>query len=416
MPSDPSDSPPEHAPLWGFEIDADHHVVVDGRRLCDVAADAGQTPLYIYAKGLIEQRIGALRSHLPDALKLHYALKANPHRDLVRQIAGQLDGLDVASKGELDVALAAGADPSTISFAGPGKTDPELTAAVEAGILINLESLGEARRLAKICAKLGKRASVAVRVNPAFELRQSGMHMGGGAKPFGIDQEQVPAAVEEIKDLDLDLKGFHVFAGSQILDEDALLDALGRTADAVIALCDATATPVTHVNLGGGFGIPYFPGEKHLDLKRIGAGLDDILARAVRALPEAGFAVELGRYIVGEAGVYIARVIDRKVSRGKVFLVTDGGLHHHLALSGNFGQVIRRNYPLVIDGKAGLTPDESADVVGCLCTPLDRLGDSVALPRAEIGDLVVVFQSGAYGATASPVGFLSHPPPLEIVV
>lgn len=412
----PSNALPKHAPLEGFEVDAGNHIVVDGHRLADLVRDAGRTPLYVYSKALVEKRIGDLRSHLPRELKLHYALKANPHPELVRLIAGQLDGLDVASKGEMDVALGAGADPGAISFAGPGKTDRELTAAVDAGILINLESSGEARRLAAICSQAGKRARVAVRVNPAFELRQSGMHMGGGAKPFGIDQEQVPDAVREIIDLDLDFKGFHVFAGSQILDEGVLLDALGRTVDAVVELSSAVPNSITHVNLGGGFGIPYFPGEKRLDLARIGAGFGEILTRATQALPEAGFAIELGRYIVGEAGAYITRVIDRKISRGKVFLVTDGGLHHHLALSGNFGQVIRRNYPLMIEGKAALAAEESVDIVGCLCTPLDRLGDGVALPRVDIGDLVVVFQSGAYGASASPVGFLSHLPPLEVVV
>lgn len=412
----PSNAPPEHAPLEGFEIDADNHIVVDGHRLADLAAEAGRTPLYVYSRALIANRIADLRRHLPEALKLHYALKANPHAELVHSIAGQVDGLDVASMGEMDVALAAGVEPGAISFAGPGKTDRELTAALEAGILINLESLGEARRLAAICSRTAKRAAVAVRVNPAFELKQSGMHMGGGAKPFGIDQEQVHDAIQEIIDLDLDFKGFHVFAGSQVLDEAVLLDALGQTVDAVIELSSAARSPITHVNLGGGFGIPYFPGERRLDLERVGAGFGEILARAARALPDAEFSIELGRYIVGEAGAYITRVIDRKTSRGKVFLVTDGGLHHHLALSGNFGQVIRRNYPLMVEGKAGLSADESVDIVGCLCTPLDRLGDGVALPRTEVGDLVVVFQSGAYGASASPVGFLSHLPPLETVV
>lgn len=409
-----SGAAPAHAPLWGFAIE-NNQVVIDGRAISDIAAEAGKTPFYIYSKHLIADRISALRANLPNALKLHYAIKANPLPEIVAFIAGQVDGLDVASLGEMNVAAAA-ASAEAISFAGPGKSDDELEAAARYGVLINLESVGEARRLAAIAERLGDAPAVAIRVNPAFELKQSGMHMGGGAKPFGIDEEQVAAAITEILSMGLDLRGFHVFAGSQILNEDVLFEAMDRTVDTVQRVAEGMSTPIRHVNLGGGFGIPYFPGETRLDLPRVGAGLEPILDRAKTALPEAAFAVELGRFIVGETGAYVTKVLDRKTSRGETFLVTDGGLHHHLALSGNFGQVIRRNYPLAIADKAGLDAVEAVDIVGRLCTPLDRLGDAVSLPRAEVGDLVVIFQSGAYGATASPINFLGHPPPAEIVV
>lgn len=407
-------SAPTHAPLWGFGIE-NGQIAVDGRTISDIAAEAGATPFFVYSKRLIADRIAELRTHLPEALKLHYAIKANPLPEIVEFVAGLVDGLDVASLGEMEIASGA-ARPEAISFAGPGKSDLELEASIRRGVLLNLESIGEARRVAALAEGLGIRPRVAVRVNPAFELRQSGMHMGGGAKPFGIDEEQVVDAVREITSLSLDFQGFHVFAGSQILDESVLLETMDQTVDTVLRLAEGASVPIRHVNLGGGFGIPYFPGETRLDLSRIGPGMKSVLERATAALPDATFAVELGRFIVGEAGAYVARVLDRKTSRGKTFLITDGGLHHHLALSGNFGQVIRRNYPVAIADKAAAEPTETVDIVGCLCTPLDRLGDAVSLAKADIGDLVVVFQSGAYGASASPINFLGHPPPGEIVV
>ncbi len=170
------------------------------------------------------------------------------------------------------------------------------------------------------------------------------------------------------------------------------------------------------LNIGGGFGIPYFPSDVPLDLAPISHNLAALLERAKRALPNAEIVIELGRYLVGEAGIYVCRVIDRKVSRGQVFLVTDGGLHHHLAASGNFGQVLRKNYPVLIGNRVRGSAREIASVVGPLCTPLDLLADRMDLAKAEEGDLVVVLQSGAYGFTASPLGFLSHPAPREILV
>jgi diaminopimelate decarboxylase len=393
----------------------DGHLLVGGRRLADIAADIG-TPFYAYDAALMERRVALLRRTMPEGLHLHYAIKANPLPHVVAHMARMVDGLDVASGGEVETALASQTPPERISFAGPGKTDEELAAAARAGVTVNLESASEAQRLARIGQGMGRRPRVAVRVNPAFELRQSGMRMGGGAKPFGVDEEIVPALLAELATLPLEFLGFHIFAGSQMLDEGVLADCLAQTVDLAVRLSADAPVPVRYVNLGGGFGIPYFPGERPLDPARIGDGLAAPLARARAACPEAVFAVELGRYLVGEAGVYVARVVDRKVSRGKTFLVTDGGLHHHLALSGNFGQIIRKNYPLAVDGRIGAPPGEPVDVVGCLCTPLDRLGDNVALPEADAGDLIVVFQSGAYGASASPSAFLGHPPPGEILV
>jgi diaminopimelate decarboxylase len=327
-----------------------------------------------------------------------------------------VDGLDVASAGEMAVALDAGADPRHLSFAGPGKREVELRQAVAAGVLLNLESPREVALLADASSALGVPARVAVRVNPDFELRGAGMRMGGGAKPFGVDTEQVPALLRAIGAAGLQFEGFHLYPGSQNLKGELIAQGLQQSYELLQRLAADAPAPVQQVNLGGGWGIPYFPGEQPLDLVPVADALADIQARMGQAMPQARAVLELGRYLVGEAGVYVARVLDRKLSRGQVFLVTDGGLHHHLAASGNFGQVIRRNYPVAIGNRMGATDTETASVVGPLCTPLDVLGERMELARAEPGDLVVVFQSGAYGPSASPQAFLGHPPCAEVLV
>ena len=389
---------------------------VGGVPLSLLAARVGRTPFYAYDRALLTQRVQQLRAALPESISLHYAIKANPMPAVVGHMARLVDGLDVASGAELLVALDAGMNPREISFAGPGKSEQELAQAVAAGILVNLESMREVSLLAEISARLGRTARVAVRVNPDFELKSSGMKMGGGPKQFGIDAEQVPQALAEIGRRGLGFEGFHIFSGSQNLRAEAICEAQTKALALAVRLAVDAPAPVTTLNLGGGFGIPYFPGEQALDLAPIGAHLRGIVAAAKQQLGAAELVVELGRFLVGEAGIYVARVVDKKVSRGEVFLVTDGGLHHHLSASGNFGQVIRKNYPVEIGTRAGSQHREIASVVGPLCTPLDLLADRMDLAAAEPGDLVAVFQSGAYGLTASPHQFLSHPAPLEVLV
>lgn len=406
---------PRHIPLRGWSV-VDDCLVVGGMPITRLAARVGRTPFYAYDRGLVTERVALLRGHLPSGIKVHYAMKANPMPALVEHLARRVDGLDVASGGELRVALDAGANPHDISFAGPGKSESELAQAVSAGILLNVESLREIELLAELSRRMSTPARVAVRVNPDFELKLSGMRMGGGPKQFGIDAEAVPQALEMIGRLGLAFEGFHIFSGSQNLKAQAICESQQKTVELAIRLSEGAPRPVRVLNIGGGFGIPYFPGDEPLDLVPIGVNLRDVAARAKAALPDAQLVLELGRYLVGEAGIYVCRVIDRKISRGQVFLVTDGGLHHHLAASGNFGQVIRKNYPVAIGNKVQGSRRETVSVVGPLCTPLDLLGDRMELAEAHPGDLVVVFQSGAYGATASPQGFLSHPPALEVLV
>ena len=389
---------------------------VGGLPLSLLAERVGQTPFYAYDRSQIAARIGAVRQALPQGVRLHYALKANPMPALVSFVRPLVDGMDVASAGELKLALDAGADVQSIGFAGPGKRDAELRQAVASGVLLHVESARELRVLADVAQALGRPARVALRINPDWELRGAGMHMGGGPKPFGIDAEQVPGLLRSMVHEGVVFEGFHLYPGSQNLRSGVIAEGLRRSLDLVLRLAQDAPLPVRHVNLGGGWGIPYFPGEKALDLAPVAEAVTQVQADLARALPEARLVLELGRYLVGEAGIYVARVVDRKVSRGQVFLVTDGGMHQHLAASGNFGQVVRRNYPVVIGNRLQSTEREVASVVGPLCTPLDLLADRIELAVAQPGDLVVIFQSGAYGMTASPQAFLGHPSCPEVLV
>jgi diaminopimelate decarboxylase len=398
-----------------FPVD-NGELLVGSIPLTRLAARVGQTPFYAYDRQLLNQRVAALRAALPNTVKIHYAMKANPMPALVAHMASLVDGIDVASGGELKVALDAGANPREVSFAGPGKSETDLRRAVAAGILINIESFREVSELARIAAETGYPARVAVRVNPDFELKSSGMKMGGGPKQFGVDAERVPELLQEIGRAGLAFEGLHLFAGSQNLKPEAIVEAQQKSYELARTLAAHAPSPVKTLNLGGGFGIPYFPGEQPLDLAPIAANLTALAERAKSDFPKAELVIELGRYLVGEAGLYVARIIDKKVSRGHVYLVTDGGLHHHLSASGNFGQVIRKNYPAAIGNRMASTETETATVVGPLCTPLDLLADRMELAKAEVGDLVVVYQSGAYGFTASPQGFLSHPACVEVLV
>jgi diaminopimelate decarboxylase len=390
---------------------------VGGIPLARLAERVGGTPFFAYERAALTARVAKLRTVLPVGLDLGYAVKANPMPAVVQHLSGLVDSLDVASAGEMRVALDTATPPDRVSFAGPGKTSTELTQATAAGVLIQLESETEARRVMAIGDRLGVRPRVAVRVNPDFPVKGAGMRLGGGVQQFGVDSERVPALLRELAQADVDFLGFHIFAASQILDAVFLCEIQRKTVDLALRLARRAPMPVRYVNIGGGFGIPYFEHHQSLDLTPIADNLASLLDGAIRpAIPDARIVLELGRYIVGEAGVYVARVIDKKVSRGRTFLIVDGGLHHQLAASGNFGQVIRRNYPIAIAGRNGDEPVEIVSVVGCLCTPLDLLADRVALPAAEIGDLLVIFQAGAYGLTSSPTAFLSHPPPVEVMV
>ncbi len=394
----------------------DGELAIAGCKATALVAQAGGTPLFVYSRDMLSLRVAELRAAMPERLALHYAVKANPFAPVLEHMAGLVDGFDIASGGELAIVQAAGIDPARVSFAGPGKRDAELEAAIVAGATLNLESEGEAARALGIANRLGITPKLALRVNPEFDLKGSGMKMGGGAKPFGIDEARVPALARRLISEGADWRGFHIFAGSQALSADAIIETQGQTLALAARLAEESGAALPKCNLGGGIGIPYFPGDVPVDIGKVGAALAGRFADLPDVLKDTAFVMELGRYLVGEAGVYLAQIVDRKESHGEVYLVTDGGLHHQLAASGNFGTVVRRNYPSAIATRYGAAVEEEANIVGCLCTPLDRLADKGGFPRADAGDLVAIFCAGAYGASASPAMFLGQGPAREILV
>lgn len=407
---------PQHDSMTQF-VTVNNQLTLSGFNLSQISAMLGKDVFYAYDKAVIAQQVERFRSLIPARIKLHYAVKANPNAAVVNFMRPLVDGFDVASQKEMLLAMQSGMPVADISFAGPGKTDAELLSAITAGVTLNVESASELARICAIGKDCGKTPMVALRVNPAFELKASGMKMAGGAKPFGIDEEQVFALLGSIADMPVKLRGFHIFCGSQNLKPEALIEAHQRTFELAASLVKACPYKPDLINLGGGFGVPYFPGEKRLDLAPVADGLKEQLAKYADELADIELVIELGRYLVAEAGIYACKVIDKKVSRGTTYLVCNGGLHHHLANSGNFGQVIRKNYPVAIGNKMALDTElEQVNIVGPLCTPLDILADKVSLPVAGVGDWVVVYQSGAYGPTASPQDFLGHAAVTEILL
>ncbi len=399
----------------GYET-LEGELAIGGKTARALVAEAGRTPLFVYSRAMMDSRMADLRAALPQRVGVNYAVKANPHPAVIAHMAGLVDGFDIASSGELALCVAAGIDPRRISFAGPGKRDDELEAAIGAGVTLNCESEGEGMRALAIGQRLGSAPRIAIRVNPSFVMTGSGMKMGGGAKQFGVDAEKVPALAQRLIREGAEWRGLHIFTGSQTLSADAIIEAQANVLALAAELTEAIGHGCPKLNMGGGLGIPYFPGDTPVDLPKVGAALVERVAQLPPALANTELCMEMGRYLVGEAGVYLTRIIDRKESHGTTFLVTDGGLHHQLAASGNFGTVVRRNYPSAIATRYGAEPTEEVSIVGCLCTPLDRLADNVMMPRADVGDLVAVFCAGAYGATASPSAFLGHGPAAEMLV
>lgn len=397
----------------GFAADGQGRLVIGGKDVESLVAEAGSTPLFVYDIDRIAAQARRIRAAFSQEIALHYAVKANAYVPLLETMSGLVDGFDVASSGELERVAGFGLP---VSFAGPGKRDAELEAAIRAGITINLESEGEAGRALEIGARTGSTPRLAVRVNPPFGLKGAGMKMGGLASQFGVDHDRVPALVRRIVAAGADWQGLHIYAGSQALSSEAVIELQRETVALTGSIADDAGFAPPHVNLGGGFGIPYFARDEPLDIEAVGAALSATLAARPDILRDTRFAIELGRWLVGEAGVYLTRVVDRKESRGKTFLVVDGGLHHQLAASGNFGQLLRRNYPVAIASRFNAEAEEEASVVGCLCTPLDLLADEAMLPRAGVGDLIAIFCAGAYGLSASPTDFLSQSEAKEILV
>lgn len=393
-------------------------LTIGGIPLPRLAQQIGQTPFFAYSRELIDRQVQLLRAHIPEKISIHYAIKANPFVPVIHHLSRLVEGFDVASANEMALALNSGVSPEDISFAGPGKTVEELQRAVAAQVLLNVESITELQRIKDIALEYGIAARISLRINPDYNLNSSGMKMGGGPRQFGMDVSYVQDAMMLIRDNpgQLHFEGFQIFPGSQNLRADFLIEAQSKALDLVIELAKIAPGPVRRFNLGGGFGVPYFQGDKELDVASVGEAMHALVAKAEQHLPEAEIILELGRFLVAPAGIYVAKIIDRKVSHDVTYLVADGGMNHHLAASGNLGQLIRRNYPAVIGNRVQGEQREVANVVGPLCTPLDILLNQGDVAVAGPGDYIVIFQSGAYGLTASPNGFLSQKSAAEVLV
>jgi diaminopimelate decarboxylase len=385
----------------------------------DIVSQFG-TPLFVYDGSTLDYKWNLLRKTFPPEFAISYSVKANPNLAIIRCFISKGCGLEIASGGEFQLALSAGCPLDKILFAGPGKTESDLKFVLTHGIEeIHVESILEVERISRISRGLGIRARIAIRVNPSEEAQGGAMRMGGKAVPFGIDEEKLDSVIERIvSDTALELRGIHLFSGTQILDHTVLVRQYRKGIDLALKVAEMLARPLHTIDFGGGLGIPYFPGETGLNMERLRNEVDTLMCEVRREPLFSGtrFMLEPGRYLVGEAGIYVARVTDVKTSRGKKFIILDGGMNHHLAASGNLGQVIKRNFPIAILNKVDHKQTERVDVVGPLCTPLDVLGREIDLPVAEVGDLVGIFQSGAYARSASPLGFLSHPTPAEVLV
>jgi diaminopimelate decarboxylase len=376
------------------------------------------TPFFVYDSSVLDKKLAILREALPSEFEISYSMKANPNGAILRHFLAKGCGLEIASAGEFYQAVRAGCPPDRMLFAGPGKTEAELEYVLMRGIgEIHLESVLEIERISSICRRLRVRANVAIRVNPSEDSQAGAMRMGGKSAPFGVDEELLDLALDRVlAEETLSFHGIHLFSGTQILDADLLLNQYRKGLDMARRVARRLGHPLHTVDFGGGLGIPYFAHEEELDMRRVREGTSELQSdiRSDRSLSGTRFVVEPGRYLVGEAGTYVARVTEIKVSRGKKYLILDGGMNHHLAASGNLGQTIKRNYPIGIVNNLGAPLHQTVEVVGPLCTPLDVLGRSVELPEMVVGDLIGVFLSGAYARAASPLGFLSHPAPPEI--
>lgn len=378
------------------------------------------TPLFVYDRSVLDRKWEQLRNAFPPAFSVSYSIKANPQPAILKHFLSKGCGLEIASGGELHQALRAGCPPEKILFAGPGKTPAELEMALTRDIgELHVESLLEVDRIVGLSRRLGKRARVAVRVNPSAEAQGGAMRMGGKPAPFGIDEETLDTVIDHIlSNPSIEFRGIHLFTGTQILDHTILMGQYRKGIEIARRVVRKLQRPLHTLDFGGGLGVPYFANEQELDIEKLRQGLAQLMAEIKNDPLFEGtrFVVEPGRYLVAEAGIYVTSINDIKISRGKKFLIVDGGMNHHLAASGNLGQVIKKNFPVGILTRLGDKPTEVVDVVGPLCTPLDVLAREVSLPPARVGDLVGVFQSGAYARTSSPLGFLSHPTPPEVWV
>ncbi len=413
-PPDPLLDPAVRAALQRLGSDTSDQLNIGGLPV-RALADRFGTPFYAYDQRALLARTNALRAALPARIELLYSIKANPGLWVTAWLRAAGIGAEIASLGELELALAAGHAAAALRFAGPGKSDAAIATALARGLgCFHVESASELHAVAAAARARSVRAGIAVRVNLAQQLQGSRLRMGGAGARFGVDQDQVPALLRAAAaDPHLQLRGLHVYAGTQCFDAAAYAHAARELCTLATGWERELSLPLDELDLGGGFGHATYLGDAEFDLVAAGRLLADLIAAHDR--PGRRWLVELGRYLVGPCGVYVARVVRRKLSGDRVQLALDGGLHH-CAIATGLGSVLRRP-PLVVHATAlRATAREVAALGGPLCTPQDQFAEAVALPPCQEGDLVAILGTGAYGQSFSPIGFLSHPAPAELLI
>jgi diaminopimelate decarboxylase len=389
------------------------------REICleDIVHQYG-TPFYLYDLDEIFEKIRNIRNAFGSDIKLYYAIKANSNLELLKAIREKVDGLDISSYGEMEQSILAGYSPKQLSFAGPGKTHEELENAIKSGIgVISVETLREMADIKEISSRLGGTVDIALRINPSLLIKEFAIKMGGQATQFGIDEEKLDVAVAYLRENEshFNFKGIHVYSGTQCLNEEALVRNVDNVLEIAKSLEDEYDLECAWINLGGGFGVSYHDNQK-LNIETIAEGVKKAIENYktfTKGIPS--FVFELGRYLVTEAGIYVTKVISHKESRGKLYFILDGGMNHHLAASGNFGQILKKNFM----ARNLSNPNGkiiNCNLVGPLCTTLDILGRDAGVESPKVGDLIAFLNSGSYGYTSSPILFLGHETPTELLL
>ena len=399
-----------------FAASEEAQLLIGGYPAEELVAEAGGTPLFVYDNNIVGAQVARFKGAMADGIALHYSVTANPYQPLLEFLGRYVDGFRIVSLGELKRLQAAQLAGIPMNFAGPGKLDTELEAAVKAGATISVESEGEAARAIAAAERVGIRPKISVRVTPPFTIEGGSVTLVCSASPFGVDTERVPALVGGLLEAGVDWRGLHMFSGAQCLDSEALAEVHRLTVAHAGEIAEKIGWPIPELNLGSGFDVACRPGDEALDIDRVAASLTETLCNSHALLATTRYTIELGRWLVGESGVYLTRILDRTESCGQTFLTTDGGGHHLIGATGGLGERGMANFPIAVANRFGAPAEEEVTVTGCLCTPFDVLGDDVALPRAEEGDLIAVFCAGAYGLSASPQAWESRPLARELLV
>ena len=374
------------------------------------------SPLYVYDLEIIREQYQALKNAIPEKVRIFYAIKANPNPNICSFIRSLGARAEIASSGELYIALKSGFLGKDIIYNGPGKTDDDIKYAINNDVyVINVESLDELRRIDLIAQNKNKIVKVCIRINPIRTITQVKMQTGGGSQKFGTDEEDIETIITAALKFDwIDLQGIHIYVGSQILEPDILLGNIENTLKVAFNIAEKFGLPLKCINFGGGLGVPYNESEPEFDVEKFGKGLSALISKVDKKYDNIRFVLEPGRFIVSEAGMFLTKVISVKESRGKKYAIVDGGINHAFL-------PIRMNkkYPTVIANKMAQTENAKKSnfiIGGPLCTSMDVFTNEVELPLVEINDIICIFNSGAYGFSASMLHFLSAPMPAEVIV